>query len=135
MVQDGDDVSVKYTGTLDDGEVFDSNVDRPGTLDFTVGAGQMIAGFDAAVLGMAVGETKTVRLEPAEAYGEYQDGLVVEVDRAAAPEGVAAGQQLRDSLGRTVVVLEVRDDVIVIDQNHPLAGQVLTFEIELVEIR
>ena len=134
VVQSGDNVSVKYTGTLDDGEVFDSNVDRPGTLDFTVGAGQMIAGFDAAVVGMAVGDTKTVRLEPADAYGEYDDTLLLEIPRANVPEGVTAGQQLRDSLGRTVVVLEVRDDVVVIDQNHPLAGQALTFEIEMVGI-
>ena len=83
---------------------------------------------------MAVGDTKTVRLEPADAYGEYDQGLLVEVPRADVPAGVAAGQQLSDSLGRTVVVLEVRDDVVGIDQNHPLAGQALTFEIELVSI-
>jgi peptidylprolyl isomerase len=133
VVADGDNVSVQYTGTLDDGEVFDSNVGGA-TLDFTVGAGQMITGFDAAVVGMAVGETKTVTLEPAEAYGEYEEARIIEIDRASAPEDVAAGQQLVDNRGARVVVVEVRDDVVVIDTNHPLAGQSLTFEIQLVAI-
>ena len=133
VVETGDNVSVQYTGTLDDGEVFDSNVGGA-TLDFTVGAGQMIDGFDAAVVGMAVGETKTVRLEPAEAYGEYQDALIIEIDRASAPEDVATGQQLVDNRGSRVTVVEVRDDVVVIDANHPLAGQALTFEIQIVAI-
>ena len=134
VVEAGDAISVHYTGTLDDGEVFDSSRDRGTTLDFTVGAGQMIAGFDAAVVGMAVGETKTVRIEPAEAYGERREDLLVEVGLEQVPEGVEVGQQLFDNRGNSVTVVEIRDDVVVIDQNHRLAGQALTFEIELVSI-
>ena len=132
-VQSGDNVSVHYTGTLDDGSVFDSSIGGA-TLDFTAGAGQMIAGFDAAVMGMAVGESKTFRLSPAEAYGERSDDLIVEVGLDVVPEGTAAGQELVDGVGNRVVVVEVRDDVVVLDQNHPLAGEFLTFEIELIAI-
>ena len=133
VVQAGDDVSVHYTGTLDDGSVFDSSIGGA-TLDFTAGAGQMIAGFDAAVMGMAVGESKTFRLSPAEAYGERSDDLLVEVGRDQVPAELAPGQELVDGVGNRVVVVEVRDDAVVIDQNHPLAGEFLTFEIELVSI-
>jgi peptidylprolyl isomerase len=133
VVQTGDNVSVHYTGTLDDGSVFDSSIGGA-TLDFTAGAGQMIAGFDAAVMGMEVGESKTFRLSPAEAYGERSDDLLVEVGRDQVPAELAPGQELVDGVGNRVVVVEVRDDVVVIDQNHPLAGEFLTFEIELVSI-
>lgn len=133
VVQSGDNVSVHYTGTLDDGAVFDSSIGRA-TLDFTAGAGQMIAGFDAAVMGMAVGDTKTFRLSPTEAYGERSDDLIIEVGLDVVPEGTVAGQELVDGVGNRVVVVEVRDDVVVLDQNHPLAGEFLTFEIELVAI-
>ena len=134
VVAAGDNVGVYYTGTLDNGEVFDSNVGGE-TLDFTAGAGQMIAGFDAAVIGMAVGDTKIVRIEPADAYGEYQEGLVIEIERTPELESVVAGDQLSDGVGNRVTVVEVRDTVLVIDRNHPLAGEALTFEIELAEIR
>jgi len=132
-VQSGDAVSVHYTGTLDNGEQFDSSVGGA-TLDFTAGAGEMIAGFDAAVMGMAVGETKTIRITPDEAYGPRNEELIVEVGRENVPENVEVGQELVDGAGNVVVVLEVRDDVVVIDQNHPLAGETLNFEIELVSI-
>jgi FKBP-type peptidyl-prolyl cis-trans isomerase 2 len=133
VVQAGDAVSVHYTGTLDDGTVFDSSVGGE-TLDFTQGAGQMISGFDAAVLGMAIGEKKTVRLSPDEAYGERSDDAIIEIPREQVPDDVAEGQELFSSTGQRVTVLEVRDDVVVIDANHPLAGEFLTFEIELVSI-
>jgi peptidylprolyl isomerase len=133
VVESGDAVSVHYTGTLDDGTVFDSS-EGGATLDFTQGVGQMIPGFDAAVLGMAVGEKKTVRLSPDEAYGERTDDAIIEISREQVPEDVAEGQELFSNTGQRVIVVEVRDDVVVIDTNHPLAGEFLTFEIELVSI-
>jgi FKBP-type peptidyl-prolyl cis-trans isomerase 2 len=133
VVQAGDAVSVHYTGTLDDGTVFDSSVGGE-TLDFTQGAGQMIAGFDAAVLGMGVGEKKTIRLSPDEAYGERSEEAIIEISREQVPEDVTEGQELFSSSGQRVTVVEIRDEVVLIDTNHPLAGEFLTFEIELVSI-
>ena len=124
---------VHYTGTLDDGTVFDSSSERE-PLGFTVGSGQMISGFDAAVNGMALGETVTVRIESADAYGEWTGELLVDVPIAQVPAGVAVGDSLASPAG-TVVVTAVTESTVTIDANHPLAGQALTFEIELVEIR
>ena len=132
--QAGDLVAVHYTGTLDDGEKFDSSLDRGQPLEFTVGAGQMITGFDAAVVGMAVGDTKTVRLAPTEAYGDKLDEQIVDVPLTNLPEDVEVGQQLFSPNGQTVVVVAINEDSATIDANHPLAGEFLTFEIEMVSI-
>lgn len=132
-VSDGDTVGVWYRGTLDDGTEFDSNLERS-PLEFVVGEGRMIDGFDSAVIGMAVGETKTVRLEPSEAYGESDPSLIVELSSEGAPEGIAVGDQVMLSNGSQVTVLEVGDDTITVDANHPLAGQALTFEITIESI-
>lgn len=134
VVEVGDQVEVHYVGTLDSGEQFDSSRDRGETLGFEVGAGQMIAGFDQAVRGMAVGEVKTVRLEAADAYGELSDEFRQEVPLADLPEGLAVGDPLFTPEGLQVTVIEINDDVAVIDFNHPLAGEALTFEIEMVTI-
>ena len=133
MANDGDQVSVHYLGTLDDGTVFDSSRER-GPLSFTVGAGQMIVGFDNAARGMAVGETVTVRLEPAEAYGERRDDLVLEVPIGQAPPGLSAGDNVSMSSGARAVVTAVTEATVTVDANHRLAGQALTFEIEMVSI-
>ena len=134
MASDGDTVAVQYRGTLDNGEEFDSS--RPGEpLTFAVGSGQMIPGFDKAVHGLAVGETVTVRLEPGQAYGERRDDLILDIPIEQAPEGVMPGGRVQFSNGATGVVLEVTSDVVKIDANHPLAGQALTFEIEVVSIQ
>lgn len=130
----GDQVAVHYVGTLDDGEVFDSSRERDQPLLFELGVGMVVPGFDAAVTGMAVGETKTVRLEPAEAYGERDEDLILEFPLSQAPEGVEAGDLVTMSTGAPATILEVTDEVVVVDANHPLAGQALTFEIELVSI-
>lgn len=134
VAAEGDLVAVHYVGTLDSGEEFDASRPRGSTLDFTVGAGQMIAGFDEAVRGMAAGEIKTVRLSPADAYGEVSEDLIVEFPASQAPEGVGAGDTVVLSDGRQAQVLELNDEVIRIDANHPLAGEFLTFEIEMVAI-
>lgn len=135
----GDTVQVHYRGTLDDGSEFDASAGRD-PLSFTVGAGQVIQGFDAAVVGMEVGEKKTVRIPPQEAYGEHRDDLVVQLDRAQVPEHIdlklGMGLQLQQPNGQPVAVTvkAIEDEHITLDANHPLAGEALTFELELVAI-
>ncbi len=133
-VQPGDTISVHYVGTLDDGEPFDSSRDRGQVLTFEVAAGRMIAGFDEAVRGMKLGEFKDVRIDPVEAYGEWSQDRVISVPLADLPEGTAAGDLLSTSSGQQVSVLEVGETDAQIDTNHPLAGEALNFEIELVSI-
>jgi len=134
IVKEGDRVSVHYRGTLDSGEVFDSSYDRGAPIFFVVGGGQMISGFDNAVSGMAIGEKKTVHLEPNEAYGEWRDDRILEVPLAQAPPGLSVGDSVSLSAGGQAIVLEITDEIVRIDANHRLAGKALTFEIELVSI-
>ena len=131
--KDGDLVSAHYHGTLDDGRVFDSSRERD-PLQFTVGAGSVIDGFDNAVRGLGVGESVTVRLEPEEAYGEPRPDLLIELPIENAPEGVAVGSVLTMPNGAQARVVALTDTTFTIDANHPLAGQALTFKIELVAI-
>ena len=133
LAKDGDLVSVHYHGTLDDGSVFDSSLERD-PLRFTVGEGLVIDGFDDAVRGLAVGESVTVRLEPDEAYGERNPELLIELPIESAPDDVEVGSLLTASNGAQARVVALTDTAITIDANHPLAGQALTFEIELVSI-
>lgn len=130
----GDAISVHYVGTLDDGEQFDSSRDRGQPLSFVVGSGQLISGFDEAVLGMKVGEVKTVRLEPEEAYGQRVENQTVTAPLDQLPADVAVGQVLYSSSGQEFTVLEVGETEASLeyDPNHPLAGEALTFEIEVV---
>ena len=135
----GDTVRIHYTGTLADGSTFDSSQGRD-PLEFTVGSGQIIAGLDRAIPGMTVGETKTVTVPAAEAYGDHNPEGVQSVPRAQVPDHIPLdpGTQLQVQTGdgRTlpVTVTEVTADAVVLDANHPLAGKDLTFEVELVEI-
>jgi FKBP-type peptidyl-prolyl cis-trans isomerase 2 len=132
MAKSGDTVSVHYRGTLDSGEEFDSS--RGGQpLQFTLGANEVIAGFDEAITGMSVGETKTVRIPAENAYGEHRDDLVIVVPAAQAPDGLEVGQQV--FLGDApATVTSIGPDGVTVDANHPLAGEALTFEVELVGI-
>lgn len=135
----GDTVRIHYTGTLDNGTRFDSSEGRE-PLEFNLGGGQVIPGFDAAVDGMAVGESKTVTIPAAEAYGERHEQLVQQVPREMLPDTIepAVGMQLQSQSPEgqvmNLVVTEVNNASITVDANHPLAGQALTFSIELVEI-
>ena len=135
----GDTVRIHYTGTLDDGTEFDSSAGRE-PLEFTLGSGQVIAGFDDAVSGMTVGDKKSVRMEADQAYGERREELVQEVPRSALPdeikpqEGMALQSQSPEGHIMNLVVTNVADESITVDANHPLAGQALSFDIELVEI-
>lgn len=135
----GDRVKVHYTGKLQDGTVFDSSIERE-PLEFTLGDGNMIKGFDAAVEGLQKGEKVTANIPSTEAYGEKKQDMFVEVPKSEVPENIKpeVGQQLQvqqaNGQAMPVVVAEVTEDKIVLDANHPLAGKDLTFEIQLVEI-
>jgi len=135
----GDTVHVHYTGKLDDGTVFDSSIDRE-PLEFTLGQGQVIPGFEEAVEGMNPGESKTATIAAAQAYGTHREEMVVSVNRSELPPhlDLAVGQQLeiRQPQGDSIVVRvsEVSESTVTLDANHPLAGEDLTFEIQLVEI-
>ncbi|MCW8902661.1 MULTISPECIES: peptidylprolyl isomerase [Sedimenticola] len=137
--QPGQTVKVHYTGTLEDGTQFDSSAGRD-PLEFTLGEGQVIPGFEQALAEMAVGETKTVQIPADQAYGEHQPELVQEVDRAQIPDEIelAVGVQLQaqgpDGQVFRLVVTELAEASVTLDGNHPLAGKALTFELELVEI-
>ena len=135
----GDTVKVYYTGKLEDGTVFDSNFDR-NPLEFTLGEGQIIPGFEKAVVGMHPGESKTVKVSSDQAFGPHQKELILTVDREQIPPDLKpkVGQQLQVSRadGRTirVEVIEVSESSVTFDANHPLAGKDLIFDIQLLEI-
>lgn len=135
-VEKGDKVAVRYTGRLDNGEVFDSNVEGGDPLEFTVGAGQVIAGFDDAVLGLAKGESRTMRIPPDQAYGARDERLVTKLDRSLFEGGeVEIGQHLdlEDEGGNVyhADVVAFDESTVTVDLNHHLAGQALTFEVRV----
>jgi peptidylprolyl isomerase len=137
----GDQVQVHYTGTLADGTVFDSSAGRD-PLEFTIGSGQVIPGFDEAVKGMKVGEKKTVTIPSDEAYGPHFDDMVVEVPREKLPSNIEpkVGQMLEatrpDGEKIGFIITNISDNnTVTLDANHPLAGKDLTFDIELVKIQ
>jgi peptidylprolyl isomerase len=139
QAQAGDTVRIHYSGTLNDGTQFDTS-EGSDPLEFALGSGMVIAGFDKAVEGMAVGESKSVKIPPEEAYGPRHEQLVQEVPKSALPDDIApaVGMQLQGKSAEgqvmNLVVTGVGDDEITVDANHPLAGEELTFDIELVEI-
>lgn len=138
-VQSGDTVHIHYRGTLADGTQFDSSEGRD-PLQFTVGSGQVIPGFDAAVTGMTAGEKKTVNIPADQAYGPKQDGALMEYPLSDFPDDIAPAVglelHLSDDEGHIipVTVTEVTDTTVTLDANHPLAGKDLTFDLELVRI-
>ncbi len=135
----GDTVRVHYTGKLEDGTVFDSSLDH-NPLQFTLGQGQIIPGFEQAVMGMTPGESKTETIAATQAYGPYREDMVVEIGRHQMPAELSpeVGQQLEVSQGPgqtiPVIVTDVSDTTVTLDANHPLAGETLVFDIHLVEI-
>ena len=139
QAQQGNTVKVHYTGRLDDGSVFDSSAGGE-PLEFTIGQGQMIPGFEQGVVGMELGESRTVIIAADQAYGIYRPDGVIEIARAEIPPTIQleVGMQLQATGpdGRPVhmTVLELSEDTVKMDGNHPLAGKDLTFDLELVGI-
>lgn len=139
QAKSGDTVRIHYTGTLDDGTEFDSSAGRE-PLEFSLGGGQVIPGFDSAVNGMSVGDSKTVTISPEDGYGPRHEQLVQQVPKNTLPEDIepAVGMQLQsqapDGQIMNLVVVEIAEESITLDANHPLSGHALTFAIELVEI-
>ncbi|KPQ35103.1 MAG: peptidylprolyl isomerase [Phormidesmis priestleyi Ana] len=141
MVQakSGDTVRVHYTGTLNNGQVFDSSKSRA-PLEFVLGSGMVIPGFDAAVTGLEPGETVTTTIPTDEAYGPYQEDMVADIERQNIPADfdLEVGQRLQMQVpsgeAMAVTVTDMKGDIVTLDGNHPLAGQDLTFELELVSI-
>ncbi len=133
-------VKVHYTGKLDSGQVFDSSKDRE-PLEFKIGEGKLIPGFEKGVVGMKLQESKTIKIPFAEAYGEKKAELMIEVQNQQLPEdlkpevGMELVSKSPDGQEQIVKIAEVKEASIVVDANHPLAGQDLTFEIELVDIQ
>ena len=134
----GDSVVIHYHGTLEDGEVFDSSLERE-PFEFTLGEGQVIPGFEQAVDGMKVGDKKEISIPPDEAYGDLNDQLVVEVPKTNLPEGAEPGMAFQVTLPNGQLhpfqLVELQDEVAIMDGNHPLAGQTLNFNLELVDIK
>ncbi|MBN2326587.1 MAG: peptidylprolyl isomerase [Candidatus Omnitrophica bacterium] len=135
----GDQVKVHYKGTLEDGAVFDTS-ENMDPLEFTLGEGDVIPGFENAVLGMNEGESKTVSVPPDEAYGDSDEELILTVPRSDLPSQIVPeiGMVLKatadDGSVSHIIVSEMDEESVTLDGNHPLAGQVLNFEIQLVEI-
>ncbi|HEX3024107.1 MAG TPA: peptidylprolyl isomerase [Chitinophagaceae bacterium] len=139
QVKKGDTIKVHYHGKLVDGTTFDSSEGRE-PLEFEVGSGMVIPGFDEGVTGMAVGDKKTVQIPADEAYGPKQENMIMEFPREKFPADMIPeiGMQLNMNNGQgqsfPVVIVEVQETVVILDANHPLAGQDLIFDLELVEI-
>lgn len=137
--KDGDKVKVHYTGKFEDGAVFDSSVDRD-PLEFTLGQGQVIPGFENGIKGMEIGEKKSITVSPEEGYGQRHDQNIIEVKKSVFPPDIVpeVGRQLQvqspDGNRMNVVISDVKDETVTLDANHPLAGKTLVFDVELVEI-
>lgn len=139
QAKQGDVVAIHYKGQLDDGSVFDSSEGRE-PLEFQIGANQVIPGFEAAVLGLDLGQSRTTRIEPDQAYGPHRDEMLITVGKERFPEGmdIESGQEFQLDGGSgdmPVVVTEVTETTVTLDGNHPLAGKALTFHIELVSVK
>lgn len=140
QVKENDTIKLHYTGKLSDGQVFDSSVERE-PIEFKVGEGKIIPGLEKGVIDMKVNEKKTIEIAKDEAYGEASDELFQEVKKDQLPEdikpevGMGLVSKNPDGSERQLRVAEVKDDHIVVDANHPLAGKDLVFDVELVEIK
>lgn len=139
QAQYGDEVTIHYTGKLEDGTVFDTSTDRS-PLHFAIGDGQIIPGFERAILGMSPGESRTIKVPMDEAYGPRREEMILVVDRNEFPAHMKpeAGQlvEMRHPDGRRIIVtvMDISQSRVTLDANHPLAGKDLTFDIQLLEI-
>jgi len=137
-VENGNTVTVNYTGKLEDGSIFDSSLNEGREpLTAVLGEGSLIKGFEDGLINMSEGESKTVEIEPSEAYGEYQEDMINSIPKTQVPEGVSVGDMLQGfgPMGPiNVKVVEVNEETVTLDANHPLAGKKLIFDIEVVSI-
>jgi peptidylprolyl isomerase len=139
QAKDGDTVKVHYTGRLENGEVFGTTKDEE-PLELTLGSGKIIPGFEKGIAGMEVGDTKTITVPPGEAYGPRRKELIVDIKKTDLPEDItpAIGKQLqirqKDGNPIEVAITDMDEDTVTLDANHPLAGNTLLFEVELLEI-
>lgn len=138
QITNGSSVSVNYTGRLEDGTIFDTSLHEGRTpLTATLGQGQLIPGFENGLIGMTVGEKKTIEIDPSDAYGDVNEGMIQEVPKTQVPETVKVGDILQgeNQYGPVrVTVTEVKDSTVILDMNHPLAGKKLIFDLEVVSI-
>ena len=135
-VSSGDVVRIHYTGRFENGTIFDSSGEGE-PLEFVAGSDQLIEGVSSAVIDMEVGQSKTVTVQPDQGYGPYDEDLTHSLAKSEAPEGIKAGDMLRavrDDDEIHVWVLDVKEDEVIVDANHPLAGKTLIFDLELVSI-
>lgn len=140
VVRKGDTVKVEYVGSLEDGTVFDSSEKQKAPLEFVVGEGKIIKGFEEVVIGMKVGDEKEIKLPPKDGYGQHNPELVREMPKKCFPEdqviqiGMIFMVNLQDGRQIQVKISAVTDETITVDANHPLAGKTLLFKIKLIEI-
>ena len=137
-VENGNTVTVNYTGKLEDGSIFDSSLNEGREpLTAVLGEGSLIKGFEDGLINMSEGESKTVEIEPSEAYGEYQEDMINSIPKTQVPEGVSVGDMLQGfgPMGPiNVKVVEVNEETVTLDANHPLAGKKLIFDLEVVSV-
>jgi FKBP-type peptidyl-prolyl cis-trans isomerase SlpA len=136
-IKDGDVVYVHYTGKLENGQIFDSSLERE-PLEVKIGGGSVIAGFENGLLGMEIGEKKTVEIDSDEAYGQRHDYMLQEAPKDKVPENVQLGDMLQASSPMGPInftVIELKEDTVVLDGNHPLAGEKLIFDLEIVDVQ
>ena len=139
-IKKGDKVKVEYEGKLEDGTVFDSSKKQGKPLEFEVGAGQIIKGFDKALIGMKKGEEKEIKLKPEEAYGERNPQLMKKIPKEQIPtdkelkKGMILALNLPNGAQMPAIITEVGDEEITLDLNHPLAGKTLIFKFKVVDI-
>lgn len=140
QVKENDTVKLHYTGKLENGQIFDSSLQRE-PLEFTLGQGQLIPGFEKGVIDMKVNEKKTINIPHTEAYGEVREELFHEVEKSQLPEemklevGMGLVSKAPDGSERQLILHEIKDNTIIVDANHPLAGKDLTFDLEVIEIK
>jgi peptidylprolyl isomerase len=140
QVKHGDMIRVHYHGTLEDGSVFSSTYEEKEPFEFTIGKGSVLPGFEQAVIGMSVGDTRSISIPPEEAYGQHRKEFVFMMNKAQAPAGLnlelGKRLQIRTNQGNTTIatITAITEDSVILDANDPLAGKTLKFEIELIEI-
>lgn len=138
MIKEGSKVKAHYTGRLTNNDVFDTSLtDGREPIEFVIGQGQLIPGFENGVLGLSTGDKKTIEIPAVDAYGEYRDDLRLTVPKSNVPEGIEIGHSLQANVNDQIVqfmVRQVDENEVVVDANHPLAGQTLIFDIEILDV-